>query len=344
MYVAREDCLHLADPEWESLQRLATVIGEAALVTMLHTLSPTEQHGVALGFIMKEQHIAAARATVSTPSTPRVESLNFHVNSNEEERANLSSVDSSRLTLPLRLDILSTRCRRFRSPCHALAGEQGVGRTDVDSLILRALAHGDVDLLRRRARSPPAEPLVPRGQHRDHFEDDRSADGESQLPVVSPIQKGQGMGQWQARCRPKRVPHSGESPERPPTRFDPRQEESRMRAAFFALHQGKMSMRDYVQKTHHLVSFMVTNPDVTNPDDVASQVHVFIFGMREDMTRYCFTRAEPSSLETASALALREDYTIASFYARAITSDARASTPEHMEIDAIEAESRSWST
>ncbi|KAE9062247.1 hypothetical protein PF010_g29483 [Phytophthora fragariae] len=48
---------------------------------MLRTLSPTEQHGVALGFIMKEQRETAARATVSTPSTPRVESLKLHVNS-----------------------------------------------------------------------------------------------------------------------------------------------------------------------------------------------------------------------------------------------------------------------
>ncbi|KAE8887502.1 hypothetical protein PF005_g18008 [Phytophthora fragariae] len=80
-HVAREDCLHLADPEWEALQRLSTVIGEAAVATMLRTLSPTEQHCVALGFIMKEQRETAARATVSTPSTPRVESLKLHVNS-----------------------------------------------------------------------------------------------------------------------------------------------------------------------------------------------------------------------------------------------------------------------
>ncbi|GMF41704.1 unnamed protein product [Phytophthora fragariaefolia] len=80
-HTAREDCPHLADPEWKALQRLATVIREAAVETMLCTLSPTEHHGVALGFIMKEQREVTARATVSTPSTPRVESLKFHVNS-----------------------------------------------------------------------------------------------------------------------------------------------------------------------------------------------------------------------------------------------------------------------
>ncbi|KAE9034882.1 hypothetical protein PR003_g7870 [Phytophthora rubi] len=121
--------------------------------------------------------------------------------------------------------------------------------------------------------------------------------------------------------------------------FEPPQDKSRTRATFFALRQGKMSMRDYVQKTRHLVSCIVTNPI-----DVASQVHVFIFGMREGMTRYCLTRAEPSTLEAAFALALREDYTVASSYARALTPDARASAPEPTEIDAIEAESRSTST
>ncbi|KAE9002648.1 hypothetical protein PR001_g18189 [Phytophthora rubi] len=121
--------------------------------------------------------------------------------------------------------------------------------------------------------------------------------------------------------------------------FEPPQDESCTRATFFALRQGKMSMRDYVQKTRHLVSCIVTNPI-----DVASQVHVFIFGMREGMTRYCLTRAEPSTLEAAFALALREDYTVASSYVRALTPDARASAPEPMKIDAIEAESRSRST
>ncbi|KAE9300699.1 hypothetical protein PF008_g22938 [Phytophthora fragariae] len=83
-----------------------------------------------------------------------------------------------------------------------------------------------------------------------------------------------------------------------------------------------MSMRDYVQKTRHLVSCIVANLI-----DVASQVHVFIFRMREGMTRYCLKRAEPSTLEAAFALALREDYTVASSYARALTPDARASAP-----------------
>uniref|UniRef100_H3H4K8 Uncharacterized protein n=1 Tax=Phytophthora ramorum TaxID=164328 RepID=H3H4K8_PHYRM len=80
-HVARADCPHLSEPEWEALRRLSTVIGEAAVATMLRTLSPTEQHGVALGFIVKEQRETAARTSVSPSATPRVESLKLHVSS-----------------------------------------------------------------------------------------------------------------------------------------------------------------------------------------------------------------------------------------------------------------------
>uniref|UniRef100_H3GN03 Retrotransposon gag domain-containing protein n=1 Tax=Phytophthora ramorum TaxID=164328 RepID=H3GN03_PHYRM len=80
-HVARADCPHLSEPEWEAFQRLSTVIGEAAVATMLRTLSPTEQHGVALGFIVKEQRETAARTSVSPSATPRMESLKLHVSS-----------------------------------------------------------------------------------------------------------------------------------------------------------------------------------------------------------------------------------------------------------------------
>lgn len=78
-HVARADCPHLSDPEWEALQRLSTVIGEAAVATMLRTLTPTEQHGVALGFILKEQRDAAATTAVSSGTTPRAQSLKLNV-------------------------------------------------------------------------------------------------------------------------------------------------------------------------------------------------------------------------------------------------------------------------
>ncbi|POM71575.1 Reverse transcriptase [Phytophthora palmivora] len=81
MQVVRADCPHLSDTEWEALQRLSTVIGEAAVASMLRTLPPTEQHGVALGFIMREQRDAVASKPVSPSVTPRAEHLKLHVSS-----------------------------------------------------------------------------------------------------------------------------------------------------------------------------------------------------------------------------------------------------------------------
>ncbi|OWZ12201.1 hypothetical protein PHMEG_00014675 [Phytophthora megakarya] len=83
MQVVRADCPHLADPELEALQRLSTVIGEAAVATMLRSLSPSEQHGVALGFILSEQREVASADPVSPGVTPRKEYLNLHVSNYE---------------------------------------------------------------------------------------------------------------------------------------------------------------------------------------------------------------------------------------------------------------------
>ncbi|KAE9233409.1 hypothetical protein PF005_g2316 [Phytophthora fragariae] len=103
--------------------------------------------------------------------------------------------------------------------------------------------------------------------------------------------------------------------------------------------QSKMSMRDYVQKTRHLASCIVTKPI-----DMASQVHVFVFNMREGMTRYCLTRAEPATLEEVFTLALREDYVVASSYATQMPAEVHLSGPEPMDIDAVEASQRQqWS-
>uniref|UniRef100_A0AAV1UV71 CCHC-type domain-containing protein n=1 Tax=Peronospora matthiolae TaxID=2874970 RepID=A0AAV1UV71_9STRA len=104
--------------------------------------------------------------------------------------------------------------------------------------------------------------------------------------------------------------------------FEPPQDELRLRADFFSLRQGKLSMRDYVQKTRHLASCMTTQPI-----DMASQVHVFVFGMKEGMTPYCLTHAEPKPFEEAFALALREDYTVASSYFQAAQQRPRMSGP-----------------
>ncbi|GMF30473.1 unnamed protein product [Phytophthora fragariaefolia] len=139
-HVAREDCPHLSDLEWEALQHLETVIGETAVATMLRKLLPTEQHGVALAFIMKEQREVAARATVSTPSTPRAESLKLHVDSYVGREGEtifrwLEEVDTA-ITARRIVDPLS----KVAFAMSALADELGVGRMDAGSLTLRALA------------------------------------------------------------------------------------------------------------------------------------------------------------------------------------------------------------
>ncbi|KAE9111060.1 hypothetical protein PF010_g10949 [Phytophthora fragariae] len=135
--------------------------------------------------------------------------------------------------------------------------------------------------------------------------------------------------------------------------FEPPQDESRVRATFFALKQGTISMRNYVQKTRHLASCIVTKPI-----DMASQVHVFVFGIREGMTRYCLSsrgelrqyRVMPSRMPNTRRGNLRrhlpcEDYVVTSSYARQMPAEVPSSGPEPMEIDAVEASQRQhWSS
>lgn len=62
---------------------------------------------------------------------------------------------------------------------------------------------------------------------------------------------------------------------------------------------------------------------MTKSIDMTSQIHVFVFKIREGMARYCLTRYEPTTTEDAFALALREDYVIASSYAKSNFLDVR---------------------
>ncbi|KAG3156065.1 hypothetical protein PC128_g21959 [Phytophthora cactorum] len=141
-HIARADCPHLSDPEWEALQRLATVIGEAAVATMLRTLSPTEQHGVALGFIVKEQRDAAAATTTTASSgtTPRVQSLKLHVSNYVGKEGGpllrwLVEVDTA---IAARRIFDDPSKVAFAMSCLVLADERGAGRMDAGSRTLRA--------------------------------------------------------------------------------------------------------------------------------------------------------------------------------------------------------------
>ncbi|KAE9115884.1 hypothetical protein PF010_g9168 [Phytophthora fragariae] len=78
----------------------------------------------------------------------------------------------------------------------------------------------------------------------------------------------------------------------------------------------------------------------TEAIDMASQAHVFVFCMREGMTRYCPTRAEPATLEETFALALREDYVVTSSYARQMPAEAPPSGTKSMENDIVETSQR----
>ncbi|KAE9348689.1 hypothetical protein PR003_g6273 [Phytophthora rubi] len=84
-------------------------------------------------------------------------------------------------------------------------------------------------------------------------------------------------------------------------------------------------------------------PQDESPSSKA-RFHVFVFNMREGMTRYCLTRAEPATLEEVFTLALREDYVVASSYATQMPAEVHSSGPEPMDIDAVEASQRQqWS-
>ncbi|KAG3070961.1 hypothetical protein PI125_g22867 [Phytophthora idaei] len=139
-HIVRADCPHLSDPEWEALQRLATVIGEAAVATMLRTLSPTEQHDIALGFIVKEQRDAAAAmtTTASSGTTPRVQSLKLHVSNYVEK------VGEPLLRWLVEVDTATAAQRIFDEPSKVafamscLGGR--AGRMDAGSRTLRASA------------------------------------------------------------------------------------------------------------------------------------------------------------------------------------------------------------
>ncbi|ETP49962.1 hypothetical protein F442_04621 [Phytophthora nicotianae P10297] len=120
--VTSPDCPHLSDPEWEVFQR-SRVIGEAAVATVLRKLSPTEQHGVVLGYIFKEQRDAAA--SVASPK-PRGESLKLHVSTyaGKEDEALLrwlvefdTTVAARRIVDPMSKVVFAMSClgRRARS-------------------------------------------------------------------------------------------------------------------------------------------------------------------------------------------------------------------------------------
>ncbi|KAF1333659.1 Membrane protein, partial [Globisporangium splendens] len=74
--VTREDCPHLSAIEWDALGRMAEVVGESVVASMLRTLSPEEHRAAALRFMLqgRGQHQSSVAA-----KSPRVEFLKLNV-------------------------------------------------------------------------------------------------------------------------------------------------------------------------------------------------------------------------------------------------------------------------
>ncbi|KAE8965912.1 hypothetical protein PR002_g28530 [Phytophthora rubi] len=206
---------------------------------MLRTLSPTEQHGVALGFIMNEQRETAARATVPTPSTPRVESLKLHMNSY------VGRESEPLLRWLVEVDTAIT-ARRIVDPLSKVAFAISClgGRA-------RSWAHG------RRLTDPTCF-----STYEVFKEELRQA-------------------------------------------FEPPQNEFRSRAEFLDLQQGKHDVHAYAQRARYLVSNIVTNPI-----DEATKVVTFLKGLKDGPVKTYLFREYPSTLESAIALAIQEEFSL----------------------------------
>ncbi|KAF1316233.1 reverse transcriptase, partial [Globisporangium splendens] len=74
--VTREDCPHLSAIEWDALERMAEVVGESVIASMLRTLSPEEHRAAALRFVPQER--GQQQPSVAAKS-PRVEFLKLNV-------------------------------------------------------------------------------------------------------------------------------------------------------------------------------------------------------------------------------------------------------------------------
>ena len=85
--------------------------------------------------------------------------------------------------------------------------------------------------------------------------------------------------------------------------FQPPKSEFRTRQTFLAIKQGKRSLYDYVQEARSLVA------DITqDPMDQATQVSVFLSGLRPGPVRAQLFRAYPTTLDAAANMAMQEDF------------------------------------
>ncbi|KAE9343669.1 hypothetical protein PR003_g8863 [Phytophthora rubi] len=186
---------HLTTVEWQALHRLAAVLGEFIVTSLLSSAIPDQQRQAIQEFM--ERGLAEAKRRVPTPS---------HTSQNDAvkmETSTYSGAEQDRFPLN----------RWFREVNIAIASRLIEAPTARVNFLLSRLSG--------KANKWAIGNLV--------------VDWDA-FPTLESLQSDLRLA------------------------FEPPQDESRKRATFFALQQGKMSMRDYVLKTRHLVSCIVTNP------------------------------------------------------------------------------------
>ncbi|KAE9047013.1 hypothetical protein PR001_g4371 [Phytophthora rubi] len=186
---------HLTTVEWQALHRLAAVLGEFIVTSLLSSAIPDQQRQAIQEFM--ERGLAEAKRRVPTPS---------HTSQNDAvkmETSTYSGAEQDRFPLN----------RWFREVNIAIASRLMEAPTARVNFLLSRLSG--------KANKWAIGNLV--------------VDWDA-FPTLESLQSDLRLA------------------------FEPPQDESRKRATFFALQQGKMSMRDYVLKTRHLVSCIVTNP------------------------------------------------------------------------------------
>lgn len=87
--------------------------------------------------------------------------------------------------------------------------------------------------------------------------------------------------------------------------FQPPRCEFRMRQRFLALKQAGRNLYDYVSEARYLVSCVTEDPI-----DAATQVAVFLGGLRDGPVRTQLFREYPNTLEDAISIALQEEFSL----------------------------------
>ena len=106
-----------------------------------------------------------------------------------------------------------------------------------------------------------------------------------------------------AQQYPKAFPDFGALKSQMELAFQPPKAEFRIRQRFLRTEQGKRSLHDYIQDLRGLIADIVHEPV-----DEATQISVFLNGLRSGAVRTQLFRAYPETLEQAISMAYQEDF------------------------------------